>query len=419
MVRAEKQQELKQGLFAEASAHENNPKWQKYITRENPIYKKPDDIRSEFARDYNRILHSTAYRRLKHKTQVFYATNNDHVCTRIEHVNHVAAISQTIAKYLGLNVELVNAIAIGHDLGHPPFGHVGEKILDKIINEQGLELKFWHEGNSLRFVDKVETLPDSSGNEQNLNLTYAVRDGIVCHCGEVDQNVLYPREEFIDLETIQKASEFQPYTWEGCIVKISDKIAYLGRDIEDALTYKILTISQKKELKKIAESCLGKFKIAEINNTVLIHDFIIDLCRLSNPQDGIRLSKEYLELMKAVKQFNYKNIYYHPRLKHYTKYAELVITSIFEILAGYYRGQDTLTRINKDREFYPVLTQHIEEWLIKYSDISPKTGKYKHYKNQTLYKIEDQKDYQQAVIDFISGMTDHFAIKVFNEITSF
>jgi len=419
MVKVEQQQELQQGLFSEVSAKENNPEWQNCISRLEGIYKRNDEIRSEFARDYNRILHCNAYRRLKHKTQVFYATNNDHVCTRIEHVNHVAAISQTIAKYLGLNEELVNAIAIGHDLGHPPFGHVGERILGKIINDNKLELRFWHEGNSLRFVDKVETLPDSSGNEQNLNLTYAVRDGIVCHCGEVDQNVLYPRKEFIDLETIPKGGEISPYTWEGCIVKISDKIAYLGRDIEDAFTYKILTISQKKELKKIAESCLGKFKMAEINNTVLILDFIIDLCRLSNPQDGIRLSGEYLELMKAVKQFNYKNIYYHPRLKHYTKYAELVITSIFEILAGYYKGQDTLAQIAKDKEFYPVLVAHIEDWLIKYSDINSETAKYKHCKNETLYKIEDQQDYHQAIIDFISGMTDHFAIKVFNEITSF
>jgi len=413
------QRELKQGSFSIECLNEKNQKWQNSISRLKPIYRKSDDIRSEFARDYNRILHSTAYRRLKHKTQVFYATNNDHVCTRIEHVNHVAAISHTISKYLGLNTELVSAIAIGHDLGHPPFGHVGEKILEKIINDNGIDSRFWHEGNSLRFVDKVETLPDFSGNEQNLNLTYAVRDGIVCHCGEVDQNVLYPRKEFIDLETIQKASEFQPYTWEGCIVKISDKIAYLGRDIEDALAYKILTIGQKRELIKLAENCIGKFKITEINNTVLIHDFIIDLCRLSNPEDGIKFSKEYLELMKAIKDFNYKNIYYHPRLLHYKKYAELVITSIYEILRGYYKDQDTLAQIIKDKEFYPVLTSHFEDWLMKYSNANSRTSKDKRFQNQVLYMIEDNRDYQQAIIDFISGMTDHFAIKIFNEITSF
>lgn len=419
MVRADQQKELQQGLFSEVSINENNPKWQNCISRLNPIYRKSDDIRSEFARDYNRILHSNAYRRLKHKTQVFYATHNDHVCTRIEHVNHVASISQTLAKYLGLNTELVSSIAIGHDLGHPPFGHVGEEILKKIIKEHNIDLKFWHEGNSLRFVDKIETLPDSAGVERNLNLTYAVRDGIVCHCGEVDQNVLYPREESVDLEAILKTSEFQPFTWEGCIVKIADKIAYLGRDIEDALSYKILSISQKKELKKLAESHVGRFKITEINNTVLIHDFIIDLCRLSNPQDGIKFSKEYLELMKAIKDFNYENIYYHPRLLHYRKYAELIITSIFEILAGYYKEQNTLALIHKDKEFYPMLTSQFEDWLVKYSNINLKTNRKRHYQNHVLYNIEDLKDYQQAVIDFISGMTDHFAIKIFNEITSF
>jgi len=268
-------------------------------------------------------------------------------------------------------------------------------------------------------VDKIETLPDAAGIERNLNLTYAVRDGIICHCGEVDQNVLYPRKEAIDLEAIRKASEFQPFTWEGCIVKIADKIAYLGRDIEDALSYKILSISQKKELKKLAERHIGRFKITEINNTVLIHDFIVDLCRLSNPQDGIRFSKEYLELMKAIKDFNYKNIYHHPRLLHYRKYAELIITSIFEILAGYYKGQNTLVQINKDKMFYPVLTSQFEDWLMKYSNIKLKINRDKRYQNHVLYNIEEQKDYQQAVIDFISGMTDHFAIKIFNEITSF
>jgi dGTPase len=192
---------------------------------------------------------------LKHKTQVFFATSNDHICTRLEHVNHVSSVSYTIADYLGLNTELTAAISIGHDLGHAPFGHVGERILEKILQDV-IGDTFWHEGNSLRFADYYETLSDPEGYEQNLCLTYAVRDGIVCHCGEVDENALRPRDQIIDLYEIKKAGEYPPFSWEGCVVKIADKISYLGRDIEDAYTLGILTEAQKNELSKIIKSTL-------------------------------------------------------------------------------------------------------------------------------------------------------------------
>ena len=122
--------------FASVKTDEKNPKWQQCIKRENTLYNRGNDIRSEFERDYTRLLHCEAYRRLKHKTQVFYAPQNDHICTRIEHVNHVASVSATIAKYLGLNQELTEAIAIGHDIGHAPFGHTGEDILNSLIKNQ-------------------------------------------------------------------------------------------------------------------------------------------------------------------------------------------------------------------------------------------------------------------------------------------
>ena len=126
--------------FASVKTDEKNPKWQQCIKRENTLYNRGNDIRSEFERDYTRLLHCEAYRRLKHKTQVFYAPQNDHICTRIEHVNHVASVSATIAKYLGLNQELTEAIAIGHDIGHAPFGHTGEDILNSLIQNQSLLL---------------------------------------------------------------------------------------------------------------------------------------------------------------------------------------------------------------------------------------------------------------------------------------
>ncbi len=118
-------------LYTQA-CNENHPKWENAISRKQSLYRKEEDIRSAFSRDFNRILHSKAYRRLKHKTQVFFATTNDHICTRIEHVNHVSAITKTISDYLGLNTELSAAIALGHDFGHSPFGQDGEVFLHNI-----------------------------------------------------------------------------------------------------------------------------------------------------------------------------------------------------------------------------------------------------------------------------------------------
>ena len=131
------------GAFYEERMDENHPNWERAIKRNGNLYTRPDDFRTPFGRDYTRILHSTAYRRLKHKTQVFFTTKNDHICTRIEHVNHVDSVSCTIGQYLGLNTELIGAIANGHDLGHSPFGHLGERVL-KEISEKELKQPFWH-----------------------------------------------------------------------------------------------------------------------------------------------------------------------------------------------------------------------------------------------------------------------------------
>ena len=143
--------------FEKYAANENNPNWDKIISRQSPLYNRNNFMRSEFERDYTRIIHSTAYRRLKHKTQVFFSPENDHICTRIEHVTHVESISYTIAKNLGLNTELTKAIAVAHDVGHSPFGHEGEKILSEISNRD-LGISFWHEKYGLELVDNIELL---------------------------------------------------------------------------------------------------------------------------------------------------------------------------------------------------------------------------------------------------------------------
>ena len=156
--------------FINYAMNEEHPQYALATKREEIIYQRRHDLRSDFGRDYTRILFSQAYRRLKHKTQVFFAVEDDHVCTRSEHVNLVESVSHTIAYELGLNTELTKAIAVGHDLGHAPFGHGGETILTRIAKEHGLE-KFWHERNSLHFVDDIELLEDNEHNQHNLNLT--------------------------------------------------------------------------------------------------------------------------------------------------------------------------------------------------------------------------------------------------------
>jgi dGTPase len=219
------------GKFKDFAAVPENPKWDKFIERENSLYGRPDDIRSQFARDYTRIIHSLAYRRLKHKTQVFFnAAGNDHICTRMEHVLHVDSVSSTIASFLGLNEGLTKAISMGHDLGHAPFGHEGERALAEIAKKNlGEDFSFWHEENGLYFADNIELLEDYESNLQNLNLTYAVRDGIISHCGEIDENGLKPRTELFDLSNFKKPGKVNAATWEGCVVKVADKIAYNGK----------------------------------------------------------------------------------------------------------------------------------------------------------------------------------------------
>ena len=225
--------------FINEKADINNPKWNNLIHREKEIYKRENDLRSDFERDYNRILHSNAYKRMKHKTQVFFSPTSDHICTRMEHVSHVDSISYTISNTLGLNTELTKAISIGHDLGHAPFGHQGERILSE-ISKKYIGDSFWHEKNGVNIVDNIELLEDCNSNFENMNLTYAVRDGIISHCGEIDENCIKPRNGYIDLNNYTYPNQYSPYTWEGCVVKISDKISYIIRDIEDAIYLHII-----------------------------------------------------------------------------------------------------------------------------------------------------------------------------------
>ncbi|MDP4132842.1 MAG: HD domain-containing protein [Bacillota bacterium] len=406
-------------IFSDLAINEKNPKWGACIKREEPLYTREGDIRTEFGRDYTRIIHCTAYRRLKHKTQVFFSPKSDHICTRIEHVGHVESVSYTIASYLGLNTELTKAISVGHDLGHAPFGHAGESILNSIAKDNGLE-GFWHEQNGLHMVDEIELLEDNNNYRKNLDLTYAVRDGIISHCGEIDENNLFPRDEAVNLNRFKKASDFAPFTWEGCIVKIADKISYLGRDLEDALSLKILTKSQIQELLGIfkAEAKLKDISIEKINNTVLIYNFIADVCKNSSPENGIALSNDHLYLMNLIKKFNYENIYNHYRLNGYKDFADLALHSVFKTLLLAYKGDKTAVEIKKMSEYYPFVTSFLH-WIEQYWDLD-RGNQQERLKNKIVYKVSANKlDYVKGIIDYISGMSDQYAEQVYREIINF
>lgn len=385
------------------SANESNMNWNNIIKRDEELYSRGNDIRSDFERDYTRIIHSLAFRRMKSKTQVFFSPVNDHICTRMEHVILVESISDTIANYLGLNVRLTKAIAMAHDIGHSPFGHQGEKILSTISNRD-IEKSFWHERNGMELVDKVALLEDDKKNLKNLNLTYAVRDGIISHCGEIDENSLKPRDEFINLYNYDYPNQYNPYTWEGCVVKIADKIAYLGRDIQDAISLGILD-GHLKELHDL----IGTNENDVINNTVIINNLVYDLCENSSIENGLRFSEEMFNFMNKLKEFNYKYIYKDERLKPSTDYFEVIINTVYNTLKRYYTDREHVMRI------YPEIMVKFEGWLKMFWN----KERNEICKNKIIFNIEDEKDLCQAIIYYISGMTDNYIIDLYNKTIRF
>ncbi len=264
------------------------------------IPEEPCDIRPVFQRDRDRILHSKAFRRLKNKTQVFLTPKGDHYRTRLSHTLEVSQNARTIAKALRLNEDLVEAIALGHDLGHTPFGHAGEFVLNELC-EDG----FRHNEQSVRTVEKLEK------NGQGLNLTWEVRDGILNH-----------------------QSSLTPSTLEGKIVRFSDKIAYINHDIDDAIRAQVLTEDDiPLELKKT----LG-FTTKQRLNT-LIHNIIMN----SRERDDIAMSPEIEEAMIELRKFMFENVYKNPVAKGEEVKAKAMIEQLFhyymehiELLPGKY-----------------------------------------------------------------------------------
>jgi dGTPase len=219
-----------------------------------------DEMRTKFAVDRDRILYSGSYRRYHGKTQVFSFTNliDEEMTNRNLHIAYVSQISRTIGKYLGLNTELIEAIALGHDLGHAPFGHDGEVALSKACVEHGIG-QFHHNIESLHIVDHI------SRKGRGLNLTFPVRDGIISHDGEVHNTLLMPEKdkteqritEYIREKKAGRNMDWMPATLEGCVVRITDTIAYIGQDIEDAIRFNIL---KREDLPQDVTAKLGNTK---------------------------------------------------------------------------------------------------------------------------------------------------------------
>lgn len=341
-----------------------------------------EDFRGPYYRDTTAIIHSSPFRRLKHKTQVFFAPSNDHICTRMEHVLHVASIASSIARPLGLDTELCWAIGIGHDLGHTPFGHVGERIISKISNEKGLG-DFEHEVNSLRIIDFL------SNDGKGLNLTYAVRDGIVCHNGESLRKRIIPTFEKKDLSSIKKREGLIPTTYEGAVVRFSDSIAYLGRDYEDAGRLGIL---KDKELPEIVKQRLGT------SNSKIIDTLVMDIIKGASDKDGIGFSDEIYEAVVAFSEFNYQNIYRSEILNGYNRYFTRLINMIVDYLDQLYDS------FKLDERGYSA-----EHNMLA-------AGFYNHIRDMYPKYMEREGDDKRMVIDYVAGMTDNFCLDCINEI---
>ena len=331
-----------------------------------------EDLRPNYFRDVDRIIHSLSYTRYIDKTQVFTHWHNDNISRRIIHVQLVAKIARTIGRALSLNEDLIEAIGLGHDVGHVPFGHPGERILNEI------SLKYLGEYFSHN-VESVRELMFLENNGRGTNLSIQVLDGILCHNGEFVQGEYYPqkktKEEFLyDYEECYKdinhIDTLKPMTLEGCVVRISDMIAYLGRDIEDAIRLGVL---KPDSIPKEITDVLGK------TNSDIINTIILDIIDNSMGKNYIKLSDSVLNAIIELKQFNYKNIYY----KANTKEDLDFYTKVFNELFIYYRDNINDPTCSINTIFLNGMT--------------------KKYLNNTSIG--------RKVIDYLAGMTDDFILK--------
>jgi len=333
-----------------------------------------EDIRTPFFRDVDRIIYAFSYVRYSDKTQVFSYSENDHISRRMIHVQFVSKIARTIGRALRLNTDLIEAIALGHDIGHVPLGHFGESLLNEISR---LELGeyFAHNIQSVRHYMVVEN------NGCGLNLTIQVLDGIMCHNGEMLSNRYIPvkktKEEFleqykgayVDLDSSKKVC---PMTLEGCVVRISDIIGYIGRDIEDAITLGVINFE---DIPTEITDVLG-YRNKDIINTI-----VMDIIDNSLDKPYIEMSEKVYKALLALKNFNYQNIY---NKSMNEEQREFYRDGMWKIYKRYLNDIETK---NKDSLIYQIfLNQQCEEYLENNSS-------------------------KRMVIDFIAGMTDDLFLR--------
>ena len=333
------------------------------------LVEEESDLRPAFFRDIDRIIHSLSYTRYSDKTQVFSFKENDHISKRMVHVQLVSKIARTIGRALNLNEDLIEAIALGHDIGHTPIGHEGEYILDE-ISQRELGESFAHNIQSVRHCMYVEK------NGKGLNLSIQVLDGIMCHNGEMLSNQYIPmektKEEFLSefnnsYKNLHETKKCRPMTLEGCVVRISDIIGYIGRDIEDAIE---LGKIKREEVPEEITSVLGT------NNKEIVNTIILDIIKESLNKPYIAMSKGVYNALFKLKKFNSENIYKKSLSAEDKEYYRQGMNRLFKDYLTAIENQDTSSVI-------------YNLFLNNQSDS---------YKKATEPK--------RMVIDFIAGMTD-------------
>lgn len=278
--------------------------------------------RQAFSVDVDRILNSRAYTRYIDKTQVFYLIDNDHITHRVLHVQLVSKIARTIGRFLRLNEDLIEAIALGHDIGHCPFGHDGERFLSRLCQSYGIGF-FLHSVQSVQFLDKVEQ------KGKGWNLTLQTLDGILCHDGEIHNEKLHPKgnKSFKILENslIEKKkfpdTQLVPMTLEGCVVRMSDTISYIGRDIEDAIRMDMI---KRSEIPKVCGRILGN------TNGEIVYSLVTDIIQNSYESESVAFSPKISEALQLLRAFNYERIYTNPKIKIHTDTIQTLFTILFE-----------------------------------------------------------------------------------------
>jgi dGTPase len=339
-----------------------------YQSREQEL---PDSYRSSYRRDADKVLHSKAFSRYVDKTQVVYLVANDHISHRSLHVQIVSSLSRGIAEVLQLNTALVEAIALGHDVGHPPFGHEGEGYLSEISQQLGLGA-FAHPWQSCRLLSTIEPL----------NLGLAVYDGILCHDGGLAATTLVPKwgktwedhDEDLALRLRHPEANILPGTLEGCLVKICDTISYLARDLEDAISLGIVTRSQ------VPNTVLGQC------SQLILKRYAEDVISCSQGYNHIAMSQRIYDAIKELRAFNFEHIYFHPKLKK----ESLKIQRGYRLMVDF-----LLDELQKKGEESYIWKDFLH-------------SKHEEYRTHTTPP--------RQVIDYVAGMTDGFFLRTLQKI---